>query len=143
MPDGGFFQPSIIDNSPDFDGPAGCDCHKVIAIGAEADFVYQVTMLEGSNFVPFPVNKLPDCGGVSSGNRKVVSIRAEANIVHPRKLVSRSILMTIDSGFLSPLTGGKSPDFGGPAGSECHKAIAIGAEAASYYSAGMSEDRLC
>ena len=64
--------------APRFWRPTGRGCQKMIAIGAKADFTHQARMLDGGTLPPLPVNKLPDCEGGSRGNRKVVSIGAEA-----------------------------------------------------------------
>ena len=113
MPDRGFFQPSIIDSPPDFGGPlalsrggpVGRDCQKVIAIGAKADFTRQARILDGGTLLPFPVNKLPDCGGASNGHRKVVPIGAEADSYFRAGMH--------DGGHFLPLIADKLPDFDG------------------------------
>ncbi len=78
-------------------------------------------MLDGDFSLPLPGNKLPDFGSViTRGCRKVFSIRAEGDIVHPTRMP--------DGGFFQPLPSNKPPDFSGVVHRGCRKVSSIRAK---------------
>ena len=54
----------------------------MISVGAEADVVHPVSMLDGGFFLPLLVNKTPDLSGViKKGYYKASSVGTEADVV--------------------------------------------------------------
>ena len=69
---------------PDFSDVITGDCYKVISVGAEAGADHPASMLDGSFFLPLPVNNPPDFSGVITRDcYKVISVGTEAGPVHP------------------------------------------------------------
>ena len=92
---------------PDLGGTIFTGGYKKMSVRAEAGMFHPVSMVQSGFFLPLPVSKPPDLGGVIvvSDGYKVLSVGAEAGMSHPASMRQ--------GGFFLPLPVNKPPDLGG------------------------------